>query len=65
MVIGYAEDAPLSVYKGISLTDFLNKENPYPVFMEYNKITISEEEKEKYFELTKVPSDLEYLIDDI
>jgi AdoMet-dependent rRNA methyltransferase SPB1 len=54
----------LTVYKSISLSDFLAKDNPYIVFMEFNKITISEEEK-RYLELVKPPSELDYLIDDI
>lgn len=50
---GYAEDAPTTVYKGISLTDFLHRSNPYPVFLEYNKITIDEKEREQLLPLAK------------
>jgi len=44
------------LYQEYSLTQFLNCENPYVIFSEYNRITISPEE-EKYLSMTKLPED--------
>lgn len=43
----------------------MKADNPYPIFLEYAKITMSEAEKEKYVSLTKTPKDFELLMEDI
>ena len=60
------DDAPLTMFKKISLADFVNASNPYPIFIEYNEIDISDKEKLKqYSELSKLPNDFEEMCKDI
>ena len=33
---GYSDDAPMTVYKSLSFGEFLNIDNPYPIFIQYN-----------------------------
>lgn len=40
---GYSDDAPLTVYKTLPFEEFLTIDNPFPVFIEYNKISLSKE----------------------
>lgn len=50
---GYEDNAPMHLYKETSLTHFINSKSPLLIFAEFNKITVSEEEKLKYFEVVK------------
>ena len=60
------DDAPLTMFKKITLEDFVNVSNPYPVFIEYNAIDISNKETlKKYSELSKLPNDFEDMCKDI
>lgn len=52
------------MYKEISLTEFIQTENPYVIFAEYNRMTISEEEQ-KYLSMAKLPEDFETNIQDL
>jgi len=45
---GYADDMPMNMFKVISFEEFLKRDNPFAVFVEFNQITLSMEEKEKY-----------------
>lgn len=40
---GYSDDAPLTVYKTLPFEEFLTIDNPFPVFIEYNKISLTKE----------------------
>ena len=62
---GYDDNAPQSLYRRMPLSEFLQVENPFPVFLEYNEIEISKEEREKYLGVVKLPEDFEENIKDI
>ena len=62
---GYANDAPLTVYKTLSFADFMAAKNPFPPFLENNKMHLSEEDFAKYTTMVKPPPDLEILLSDI
>ena len=55
---GYADDAPMHLYKETTLTNLIETEQPLLVFAEYNRIKISPEEKKKYLQIGKPPLDL-------
>jgi AdoMet-dependent rRNA methyltransferase SPB1 len=55
----------MHLYKEINLTNFIDADNPFPVFMDYNKMIVSQEEKDKYFGLAKLPEDFNHLVDDL
>jgi hypothetical protein len=42
---GYADDAPMHLYKEATLESFIQADNPFPIFKEFNKMIITEEEK--------------------
>ena len=60
-----ADGTPLTMFKRISFDDFLNKRNPYSTFVEYNQISFTKEDEEKYQNLVKHPDDYKELLDDI
>lgn len=43
----------------------MDTENPYAVFAEFNEILVSQEDRDNFFSLTKVPEDLDVNIKDI
>lgn len=43
---GYADEVKQSMNQEMSFTDFLQCENPYAVFAEYNKLTLTQEERD-------------------
>jgi AdoMet-dependent rRNA methyltransferase SPB1 len=43
----------------------LETENPYAVFAEFNEILVSQEDRDNFFGLTKVPEELDVNIKDI
>ena len=56
----------MHLYKEASLTKLINSENPLLIFAEFNKITTTKEERDKYYNLIKTqPKDLDLLFDDI
>ncbi|CAD8187374.1 unnamed protein product [Paramecium octaurelia] len=62
---GYADDVHQTVYQMIDFEQFLHAENPYPIFIEYAGIKMTEEAKQKYLSLAKPPQDYEILMEDI
>ena len=62
---GYADDAPMGLYKTAKFDEFLHAENVFNVLATYNKITLTEEDKKNYFELVKAPEDHENLMADL
>lgn len=62
---GYDDDAPQHLYREITLEPFILADNPFPIFKEYNKMTITEEEREKYVSLVKTPPFCEELMSDL
>lgn len=48
---GYADDAPMGLFSKLSFTKFLEADNPFILFIEYNQFEMSEEEKRKYLPL--------------
>lgn len=63
---GYEDNAPMHLYKELALTDFIESENPLLLFAQYNKITTTQEERDKYYPLAKKrPLDLDELFDDL
>lgn len=62
---GYSDTAPMSVFKTMDLDDFLKVDNPFPVFMEYSSIKLTEAQKKKYFQMIKPPEFLEDYFEDI
>ncbi|CAD8103018.1 unnamed protein product [Paramecium sonneborni] len=62
---GYADDVHQTVYQMIDFEEFLHADNPYPIFIEYAGIKMTEETKQKYLNLTKPPQDYEILMEDI
>lgn len=52
----------MHLYKEVPLTKLIEAENALLIFAEYNKITVSQEEREKYYPLVKNrPVDLDEL----
>jgi hypothetical protein len=50
----------------VPLTKLIEAENPFLIFAEFNKITVTAEERAKYYDLVKnKPSDLDELFDDL
>lgn len=62
---GYDDDAPMHLYRVTSLGEFVNADNPFPIFKEFNKMTIAQEERELYLGHVKDPEDLEALLEDL
>jgi AdoMet-dependent rRNA methyltransferase SPB1 len=62
---GYADDAPLTVYKALPFEEFLSTENPFPLFLEYNRIELTPQQTERYMKLAKPPADIDELLSDI
>jgi len=42
---GYEDNAPVHLYKEVPLTEFINAAHPLLIFAQYNKITVSPEER--------------------
>lgn len=55
----------MTLYNAVDFDEFVSTENPYPLFLKHNSIKITQEHKDKYFELCKPPSDWEGLVEDI
>lgn len=56
----------MHLYKEISLTEFINSPHPLVCFVEYNKMTVSEEERSKYYQIAKkMPEDFDELLNDL
>jgi hypothetical protein len=50
----------MHLYKETTLTDFINAVNPLLIFAEFNRIKVSEEERNKYYGLShKIPEDVD------
>lgn len=63
---GYEDNAPQHLYKETSLTEFITSKNPLLTFHKFNKITVSKEEREKYYGLAKkMPEDIDDLFNDL
>jgi len=56
---------PLTMFRKITFDEYLHKRNPYSVFVEYNQIEFTKEDKEKYLDVVKHPDDLAELMDDL
>lgn len=59
------DDTPMTMFKKLSFQEFLDVRNPYSVFVDFNQITFSQEEKDKYLEAVKAPADYTDLLEDI
>jgi hypothetical protein len=56
----------MHLYKEVSLSKLIETETPLLIFAQYNKITTTLEEREKYYNLVKSrPQDLDDLFDDL
>jgi prolyl oligopeptidase PreP (S9A serine peptidase family) len=62
---GYDADAPMVLYKTLHFDEFMKAHNPFPLFLEYNKLELTEDEKVKYAAMAKLPPDFEELCSDI
>ena len=62
---GYADDAPMHLYKETTLSNLIDTDQPLLVFAEYNCIKITPEEKKKFMGIGKPPLDLEELLADV
>lgn len=62
---GYDDKAPQNMFKRVSVEKFLQAENPFPVFVEFNEMEITQEEREKYGKLVKFPEDFDENIKDL
>lgn len=62
---GYDDDAPMHLYKETTLDSFINADNPFPIFKEFNRMIITEEDRQKYLGKVKDPEDLESLLLDL
>ena len=62
---GYDDKAPQHLFRKLPLSEFLKVENPFPVFLEYNEMEISEEDREKLLPLVKLPEDFELNLKDL
>lgn len=62
---GYDDNAPQSLFKRASITDFLKSDNPFPIFLDNNEMTVSEEEREQLLGLVKLPDGFEENIKDL
>lgn len=60
-----ADSDPQNLFKKATFTDFIQAKNPYPFFVDFNKIEISKEEEEKYLHLAKHPEDYKDLLSDL
>jgi AdoMet-dependent rRNA methyltransferase SPB1 len=43
--VGYADDAPMHLYREVSLEPFIQADNPFPIFKGYNRMIITDDEK--------------------
>ena len=50
----------MHLYKEASLTKLINSENPLLIFAEFNKITTTKEERDKYYNLIILAELLNY-----
>ena len=56
----------MHLYKEVSLSKLMEADNPLLIFAEYNKITTTREERDKYYGIAKnQPSDLDEMFDDL
>jgi len=62
---GYEDNVPQNMFRKLRLQEFLELENPFPAFMKYNEIEISQEDREKYLGLVKLPEDFEENLKDL
>lgn len=63
---GYDDNAPQHMYTETSLTDFITSRTPLLIFHKFNRITVSPEEKEQYYGLSKkIPQDIDDLFNDL
>jgi AdoMet-dependent rRNA methyltransferase SPB1 len=54
------------MYRVCTFEHFISCNNPFPIFMEYNKIEFTEADKAKFLPLKiKLPEDYETLMEDI
>lgn len=60
------DNAPLTMYKKISLEEFIASPNPYTAFVEYNEIDVTDKDAvSKYAEICSLPSDFDDMCKDI
>ena len=62
---GYDSDMPMSMHKKLTLKQFLSVTNPFVVFIDFNQIKLSEEDKENYCTLVPMPEGLDEYLDDL
>lgn len=63
---GYADNTPIHMSKNICLKAFLEADNPFAIFANYNVMTISAEESEKYLgKVKQEPIDLKEMLGDL
>lgn len=56
----------MHLYKETNLTKFIESDHPLVCFVDYNKIAVSEEERNKYYPLVKKkPEDIDELLADL
>lgn len=53
------DNAPATMFKRMTLREFLCASNPYQIFVDYNKIELGEGELELYGKYAKIPPDFE------
>ena len=63
---GYASDTPMHMSRVLSLKTFMEAENPFILFANYNKLSVSPQEKELYLDKVKQqPAEIMTLFDDL
>lgn len=53
------------MFRRITFQQFIDADNPYPIFVDFNQITIDDEQKEKYLKMAKAPKDYEDILNDL
>ena len=60
------DNAPLTMHKKISLEDYIDSQNPYTAFVEFNEIDISDKDAvKKYADICPLPADFEEMCKDV
>jgi len=59
------DNMPLTMFRRLTFKEFLEKRNPYAVFVEFNQITFTKEDETAYLAIAKHPDDYAELLDDI
>lgn len=63
---GYADNMPMHMSKDVSLRAFIEADNPFIIFANYSRMTVSNEERAQFFDKIKQqPIDIMELLADL